>query len=171
VDPETICRLGEGDVAEWHGLPAEHLSSALLPQCLGPVVTSDLRGFVLGTYRVDRHEPASGSRVDVYSWPGDDRVTIVDAWLEPPLDVARLLERLPATALTYRYRAVERELWGVSAYVDAVVEEMVWGSRGLALIIVRAHSGGAVVRVRGFQPMASSLWIDGFVKFDAIPET
>jgi hypothetical protein len=124
----------------------------------------------LGTYRVERHEASGGARVDVYGWWGDDRVAVVDAWLVRPPDSAELLGRLPPVERTHRYEMVERELWSVTEVPDAVVEEMVWGSRGLSAVLVRTGSAESILRVRGFEPMDANQWIDGFLRFVAIPE-
>lgn len=170
MEPQMICRLAKGDVASWHGLPSKHFRRADIPDCLGPVVSRDLSTFVLSTYRVERHEPGGGARVDVYSWWGDDRVAILDAWLAPPLNAASLLESLPTAERRYRYEPVDRELWGITVSPDAIVEEAVWGSHGLSVVIVRGTLPETIVRVRGFEAMAPDQWIDGFVRFVAIPE-
>jgi hypothetical protein len=163
-----ICRLADREIASWHGLPALH--RAEIPACLGPIATTDLRGFRAGTYRVDRHERDSGARVDVYSWWGDDRVAILDVCLVPPLDASSVLGSLPKAERTQRHRPVDRELWEIPASSDSVVEELVWGSRGLSVVIVRGGPVDTAVRLRGFTPMAAAKWIDGFVRFVAIPE-
>ena len=94
----------------------------------------------------------------------------VDARLSTPIEASALLAGLPPADRTYRYDPPELDSWGVVAPAGAVVDEVVWGVRGLAVVIVRAAGGDSVVRVRGFEPMDAARWIDGFVRFVAIPE-
>ena len=167
MDTRLICRLASGDVARWQGLPAQHLKRADLPACLGPVLSKDLRRFAFGTYKLERHGRGL-AHVDIYTWWGDERVAIIDAWL-PTAGLPAMLGHLPPPERAYVFGAVDREQWEVAAPSDSVVEEAVWGSRGLSVVIARGASAVEVVRVRGFEPMASNQWIDGFVKFTAVP--
>lgn len=123
----------------------------------------------MGVYNVQRHERGRGTRVDVYAWWGDDHVTFLDVWTAARPFPVTTFAFLPPPELTYLYEAQERETWEMEAPADAFVEEIVWGSLGLSAVIVRADVD-AVVRLRGFVPMPSDVWIDGYVKFAAIPE-
>jgi hypothetical protein len=170
VDAQRICRLMRGDVAAWHGLPAAHLHRSELPDCLGPIIGTDVRMFSVGRYDVERHDAGSTGRVDVFGWPGDGRVIAIDVWPPKPIDAAALLAELPPPDRSYRYEPAELDTWGVVPPAGAAVDEVVWGARGLALVMVRGAPGDEVVRMRGFEPMPADRWIEGFVQFFAIPE-
>jgi hypothetical protein len=165
-----LCSLAELDFGEWRGIPAANdLSRTNLPDCLGPVTSSLRRGFQMGIYNVDCHELRTGGRVDVYAWWGDDRVTFLDVLPAATPNAMHVLAALPTPEANYTYGGVDRETWQIRAPDKAVVEELVWGSRGLAVVTVRA-AALSIARVRGFHPMRSDLWIEGFVKFAARPE-
>src|SRR5438093_3906598 len=111
-DPHGLCRLSEGDVAEWRGLPeAVHLRFADLPACLGRLGGKQRRWLAVGVYDIERHETGPESWVDAYAWWGDGRVTFLDVRPAPAPSAPGIRGLLPPPEATCAYRDVEREIW------------------------------------------------------------
>lgn len=122
-----------------------------------------MRGFVFGKYWCYQHE-SGARRADAYTWIADDIVVLIDVWPASTFSNSAVTQ-LPAAEATYAYKPADREKWEITAPPGSVVEETIWGSRGLSLAVVRGDDGPEVVRARGFVPMSSRKWLDNFIKF------
>lgn len=72
--------------------------------------------------------------------------------------------------LTYRYLADDLAWAELAAPPGGSVDELIYGTRGLALLVARDAGGTAsVIRVRGFVPMPPARYLDEYVRLRPEP--
>ena len=169
VDPHAICRLVEGEVSTWRGLG--ELGHRQLPACLGGVVRKGTRAIAGGTLASDTYRPATArGEVRVDWWMNGDRVALVDLLPSPPMAPESLRAALGDPDLTYRYLADDLAWAELAAPPGGSVNELVYGARGLAVLVSHDASGTAsVIRLRGFAPMPSADYLDDHVRLRPEP--
>lgn len=163
VDPQSLCSLAAGEVGPWRGLALDHDH---LPECLGPVVHGGTRRFPVATLASETHRPPSGrAAVDVYWWINGGRVALVDVHLTTPSDAGPLFVELGSPEITFQYPDEVRRAWGLRAPAGGSLEEAIYASRGLSLVLARDASGHAtVLRLRGFASMPAKRYVGDYLR-------
>lgn len=123
------------------------------------------------TLASDTYRPASArGEVRVNWWLNGDRVELVDLLPAPPLQPGPLRAALRDPELTYRYLADDLAWAELAAPPGGSVDELIYGTRGLALLVARDAGGTAsVIRVRGFVPMPPARYLDEYVRLRPEP--
>ena len=163
MDPTTICKLAALDPTDWGGLDVTHDD---LPRCLGQIREEGTRRFPGGILAADGYRPESGlADVDVYWWMNGGRVELVDVRPLELRDSAALLASLGPPDLTVEYAEQERIGWRLARPPHGSIEEAVFGSRGLAVVLVPDDAGRRVVtRLRGFRPTSGREYVSNVVR-------
>jgi len=163
VDPQSLCRLAEGEVGHWRGLALDHDQ---LPECLGPVVHTGTRRFAPAILASETHRPSSGrAEVDVYWWINGGRVDLVDVSFTTPPGAEPLLRELGEPETTFPYSDEVRRALKLPSPAGGSLEEAIYASRGLSLVLARDASGHAnVLRLRGFRPMPAKRYVADFLR-------
>jgi hypothetical protein len=163
VDAQSLCGLADGEVGPWRGLALGHDQ---LPECLGPVVHEGTRRFPVATLASETHRPPSGrADVDVYWWINGGRVALIDVSLTMPPDAGPLLGELGSPETAFHYSDEVRRAWRLHAPAGGSLEEAIYASRGLSLVLARAASGHAtVLRLRGFTPMPAKRYVGDYLR-------
>lgn len=163
MDPQTLCRLAEGKVGQWRGLALDHDQ---LPECLGPVVQKGTRRFAPAILASETHRPSSGSsEIDVYWWINGGRVDLVDVRFTTPLAAAPILRELGEPETTFPYTDEARRAWNLHPPVGEALEEAIYASRGVSLVLARDASGQVnMLRLRGFRPMPAKRYVTDYLR-------
>jgi hypothetical protein len=163
LDPQPLCLLVEGEVGPWRGLALDHDQ---LPECLGPVVHTGTRRFAPAILASETHRPPSGrAEVDVYWWINGGRVDLVDVRFTMPLSAEPLLCELGEPETAFRKADELRRAWNLQAPAGTSLEEAIYPSRGLSLVLARDAEGGAtLLRLRGFRPMPAKRYVTDYLR-------
>lgn len=166
MDPNEICLLVDGDLKNWRGLG--RLERAHLPSCVGSRVGQGTARFRLMLLAVDTYRaPDREAELSVYSAINDGGIELVDVKPSSAPAAAVLLGELGAPAATHVYSADERAAANLPVPQGGTIEEAIYADHGLAIMVARAPSGGAVVaRIRGFKPMPAKHYLDQYVRFE-----
>lgn len=168
VDRDPLCQLVAGEVAAWTGLPAR--TTAALPACLGPRTARSATRFGGSLLLTDHHRPAPGVDVWIHAAASGGAIVLIEVRRAPALDGTAWTGALGAPEATHRWGPDEHaSAAAVTGPVDAsVVDELVWGRRGLA-VAVDHDRPAAVVRWRGFAPSTATAYLGEFVDVAPTP--
>ena len=163
MDPQALCRLADGEIEHWRGLALDHDQ---LPECLGPVVRKGTRRFAPAILASETHRPSSGrAEVDVYWWINGGRVDLVDVGFTTPLAAVPLLRELGEPETTFHYSDEVRRAWNLPSPAGGSLEEAIYASRGLSLVLARDASDHVdVLRLRGFRPMPAKRYVTDYLR-------
>ena len=169
VEPTAVCRLIQGDVRAWAGLGT--LDHARLPPCLGPVIRKGTLRVATGTLATDLRRPAAAlGEVRVAWWMNGRRVAFDEVAPSSGLDPGPLQSALGNPDATFRYGEEERAYWDLAEPAGGTLEEVVYGTRGVALLVSHDAGGAAtVVRLRGFASMPAARYLDDYVRLRPEP--
>jgi hypothetical protein len=163
MDRAAICRLVDLDPTPWHGLD---ITRDELPACLGSVRGEWTRRFPAAILAADLYRPDSGlAEVDMYWWMNGGQVELIDVRPFEQLPGAALLPSLGAPDLIFEYSEEERTDWGFARPAQGAIQEVIFGSRGLALVLVPDGVGQRdVARLRGFRPMLGRDYVSSILR-------
>jgi hypothetical protein len=163
MDPQSLCRLADGEVRHWRGLALDHDQ---LPECLGPLVHKGTRRFAPAILASATHRPSSGrAEIDVYWWINGGRLDLVDVRFTTPLGAVPILRELGDPETTFHYTDEVRRAWDLHPPAGGALEEAIYASRGLSLVLARDASGHVnALRLRGFRPMPAKRYVTDYLR-------
>lgn len=171
MEANPICALARGEVARWRGLPG--IKRPDLPSCLGAAVHASTYRTQSALLQWDRFEP-EGARSTVWvGWfaNGGD-LDFVQVHPAEPGDAGSMLAGLGEPERIYRYSEEDPALEAAKPRVPegSVVEEAIYGARGLSIVYARESTGASrVLFLRGYVPMDADAVIDEYVRLEPRP--